>query len=52
MDAGRTAEWLSVHIRDGAYVQYSGVMLSDICREVGIKPEAKWVLAEGGILRV
>ena len=29
-------------------VQYSGVMLSDICREVGIKPEAKWVLAEGG----
>ena len=29
-------------------VQYSGVRLSDICREVGIKPEAKWVLAEGG----
>jgi len=29
-------------------VQYSGVMLKDICREVGIRPEAKWVLAEGG----
>ena len=29
-------------------VQYSGVLLSDICREVGVKPSAKWVLAEGG----
>ena len=29
-------------------VQYSGVLLSDICREVGLKPKAKWVLAEGG----
>ena len=29
-------------------VQYSGVRLSDICREVGVKPSAKWVLAEGG----
>jgi sulfane dehydrogenase subunit SoxC len=29
-------------------VQYSGVKLSDICREVGVKPAAKWVLAEGG----
>ena len=29
-------------------VQYTGVKLSDICREVGIKPEASWVMAEGG----
>ncbi|MDC1383108.1 sulfite dehydrogenase [Candidatus Puniceispirillum sp.] len=29
-------------------VQYSGVLLSDICREAGVKPSAKWVLAEGG----
>lgn len=29
-------------------VQYSGVILRDICREVGLKPSAKWVLAEGG----
>ena len=29
-------------------VQYTGVRLSDICREVGVKPSAKWVLAEGG----
>lgn len=29
-------------------VQYSGVKLSDICREVGLKDTAKWVLAEGG----
>jgi len=29
-------------------VQYSGVRLSDICREIGVKPTAKWVLAEGG----
>ena len=29
-------------------VQYTGVRLSDICREVGVKPRAKWVLAEGG----
>jgi sulfane dehydrogenase subunit SoxC len=29
-------------------VQYSGVKLSDICREAGVKPSAKWVLAEGG----
>ena len=29
-------------------VQYTGVRLSDICREVGVNPRAKWVLAEGG----
>ena len=29
-------------------VQYTGVRLSDICREVGLSPRAKWVLAEGG----
>ena len=29
-------------------VQYTGVRLSDICREVGVTPRAKWVLAEGG----
>ena len=29
-------------------VQYTGVRLSNICREVGVKPSAKWVLAEGG----
>ena len=29
-------------------VQYTGVRLSDICQEVGVKPSAKWVLAEGG----
>ena len=33
-------------------VQYTGVRLSDICREVGVKPRAKWVLAEGGTLLV
>ena len=29
-------------------VQYTGVRLSDICREVGVNQGAKWVLAEGG----
>ena len=29
-------------------VQYTGVRLSDICREVGVKEHTKWVLAEGG----
>ena len=29
-------------------VQYTGVKLSDICREVGVKPDASWVMAEGG----
>ena len=29
-------------------VQYTGVRLSDICREVGVNQRAKWVLAEGG----
>ncbi len=29
-------------------VQYTGVRLSDICREVGLNPRAKWALAEGG----
>ncbi len=29
-------------------VQYTGVRLLDICREVGLSPRAKWVLAEGG----
>lgn len=29
-------------------VQYTGVKLSDLVRETGLKPNAKWVLAEGG----
>jgi len=29
-------------------VQYTGVLLKDLAREVGVKPEAKWILAEGG----
>ena len=29
-------------------VQYTGVRLLDICREVGVNQRAKWVLAEGG----
>jgi len=29
-------------------VQYTGVRLSDLVRETGMKPNAKWVLAEGG----
>ena len=28
-------------------VQYTGVKLSDLLRETGLKPKAKWVLAEG-----
>ena len=28
-------------------VQYTGVKLSDLIRETGLKPKAKWVLAEG-----
>jgi sulfane dehydrogenase subunit SoxC len=29
-------------------VQYTGVRLSDLVRETGLKPNAKWMLAEGG----
>jgi len=29
-------------------VQYTGVKLSDLVRETGLKPNAKWMLAEGG----
>jgi sulfane dehydrogenase subunit SoxC len=29
-------------------VQYTGVLLKDLAREVGVKPEARWILAEGG----
>ena len=29
-------------------VQYTGVLLKDIAREVGVNPNATWVLAEGG----
>lgn len=29
-------------------VQYTGVKLSDLVKETGIKPSAKWLLAEGG----
>ena len=29
-------------------VQYTGVLLKDLAREVGVKPEAKWIMAEGG----
>ena len=29
-------------------VQYTGVLLKDLAREVGVKADAKWILAEGG----
>ena len=29
-------------------VQYTGVKLSDLVKETGLKPSAKWLLAEGG----
>ena len=29
-------------------VQYTGVLLKDLAREVGVRSDAKWVLAEGG----
>ena len=33
-------------------VQYTGVKLSDLILETGLKPKAKWVLAEGRIHQV
>lgn len=43
-------ETLTVQQIDGltANLEWTGVMLSTVLREAGVKPEATWVLAEGG----
>ena len=43
-----TVEWLPIHLRHGTQCPIHGCASQRLAREVGLKPNAKWVLAEGG----